>query len=37
MQREYYTVLRNRILESYHRLNISNEEMMLLIHFLTLK
>ena len=35
MQREYYTVLRNRILESYHRLNISNEEMMLLIHFLT--
>lgn len=35
MQREYYTVLRNRVLESYHRLNISNEEMMLLIHFLT--
>lgn len=35
MQREYYTVLRNHILESYHRLNISNEEMMLLIHFLT--
>lgn len=35
MQREYYTVLRNSILASYHRLNISNEEMMLLIHFLS--
>ncbi|RPA61255.1 DnaD domain protein [Aerococcus agrisoli] len=35
MNREYYTVMRNKVLESYHRLNISNEEMMLLIHFLS--
>lgn len=34
MQREYYTVLRNQILDTYHRLAITNEEMMLLIHFL---
>lgn len=35
MKREYYTVMRNRVLASYHHLNITNEEMMLLIHFLS--
>jgi len=27
--------MRNKVIESYHRLNITNEEMMLLIHFLS--
>ncbi len=35
MNREYYTVMRNNVLASYHRLDITNEEMMLLIQFLS--
>lgn len=35
MRAERYTVLRTRVLENYHQLDITNHEMMLLIHIVS--
>ena len=37
IKQETYTVLTNRLLEAYHSLGITNEEMMFLIHILSFK
>lgn len=35
MDAGYYTVLQTTVLENYHRLNLSNDEMMFLIHVMS--